>query len=342
MLKIDSFFTNFVVMRNDCDNINASCKEWQPDILGGGFECRKFSLGRLYDGEADFALVRLLCMKTPINKAVIYLHGYNDYFFQADMARKFTDEGIDFYAVDLRRHGRVWHRWQYHCDERDLTSYFAEIDSAIMSVRGTGVEDVTLIGHSTGGLTATLYAALFGKECKADRVIVNSPFYAWNLNAFNCNFLLPAARFIGGFLPNLKFAQPQCKGYGESLHSSLHGRWNYSLEWKPIEFAPVSAGWIKAISDAHDLLRKHGRLLSVPLLVLHSSTVVEQGDFNENFRCGDAILNPQAVRNFALHYLNDTVTKIVEIEGGLHDLVLSNPKAAEHTYKEMLRFISDK
>ena len=37
---------------------------------------------------------------------MLYLHGWNDYFFQTHVADYLTDLGYDFYAVELRRYGR--------------------------------------------------------------------------------------------------------------------------------------------------------------------------------------------------------------------------------------------
>ena len=38
--------------------------------------------------------------------AVLYLHGWNDYFFQTHLADVLRRAGFDFYALDLRRYGR--------------------------------------------------------------------------------------------------------------------------------------------------------------------------------------------------------------------------------------------
>ena len=37
---------------------------------------------------------------------MLYLHGWNDYFFQTHLADAFAALGFDFYALDLRRYGR--------------------------------------------------------------------------------------------------------------------------------------------------------------------------------------------------------------------------------------------
>ena len=37
---------------------------------------------------------------------MLYVHGYNDYFFQKHAADFYTGLGISFYALDLRKPGR--------------------------------------------------------------------------------------------------------------------------------------------------------------------------------------------------------------------------------------------
>lgn len=42
----------------------------------------------------------------PADTAVIYLHGWSDYFFHHRLADYYASLGIAFYAIDLRRYGR--------------------------------------------------------------------------------------------------------------------------------------------------------------------------------------------------------------------------------------------
>ena len=37
---------------------------------------------------------------------MLYLHGFNDYFFQTHLADAWLEAGFDFYALDLRKYGR--------------------------------------------------------------------------------------------------------------------------------------------------------------------------------------------------------------------------------------------
>ena len=59
------------------------------------------------------------------NKAVLYLHGYNDYFFQYQMGDSVIAHGMDFYAVELRKYGRSKLENQTWFELKDLSEYYA-------------------------------------------------------------------------------------------------------------------------------------------------------------------------------------------------------------------------
>jgi pimeloyl-ACP methyl ester carboxylesterase len=88
---------------------------WHPDFLDG-YEVTDLPLPGVSPapGEPeDVELVATLVRRLPANRsrtAVLYVHGWNDYFFQTHLADHLTDLGFDFYAVDLRRYGRSLRR----------------------------------------------------------------------------------------------------------------------------------------------------------------------------------------------------------------------------------------
>src|ERR1051325_9066427 len=79
-------------------------KRWQPDRLLPGFEALELGFPDDYDGPVVAALVRLPAGEAP-RGAVLYVHGFSDYFFQRQMAERFAAEGYTFHALDLRKFG---------------------------------------------------------------------------------------------------------------------------------------------------------------------------------------------------------------------------------------------
>ena len=64
----------------------------ETDVLGPPFEQRRITLADDFEGEVVATLVRRPA-PAPAGRAVLYLHGYVDYFFQTHLAEFFTDRG---------------------------------------------------------------------------------------------------------------------------------------------------------------------------------------------------------------------------------------------------------
>jgi alpha-beta hydrolase superfamily lysophospholipase len=78
---------------------------WLPDRLLPGFESLELEFPDDYDGRVLATLVRLP-QREASRGAVLFVHGFIDYFFQRHLAERFAMEGYAFYALDLRKHGR--------------------------------------------------------------------------------------------------------------------------------------------------------------------------------------------------------------------------------------------
>src|SRR6202042_2684456 len=63
--------------------------------------------------------------------AVLYVHGFTDYFFQRELADFFAARGLRFYALDLRKCGRARKPGQTAHYVSDLALYDKELDRAL-------------------------------------------------------------------------------------------------------------------------------------------------------------------------------------------------------------------
>ena len=95
---------------------------YEEDILGEGFQRTTLSLRDDYEGSAVATLVRRLS-DTVNGRSVLYIHGFNDYFFQREMACRLNERSFHFYALDLRKYGRSWLSHQKFNDIRDYTRF---------------------------------------------------------------------------------------------------------------------------------------------------------------------------------------------------------------------------
>ena len=102
---------------------------WKPDVMSG-FEQITLSGLAAPEGTVDVVLVRRRCAQDS-RQAVLYVHGYVDYFFQTHLADFYNAAGLNFYAIDLRRHGRSLREGQLpnytsDIDDMELTLYRLE------------------------------------------------------------------------------------------------------------------------------------------------------------------------------------------------------------------------
>ena len=219
---------------------------YQPDVLGEGYEQLKLSFPDDYEGAVCATLVR---KKAPQNtqKAVLYIHGFIDYFFQTEMAEQFNQHGYDFYALDLRKYGRSHLSHQKYYNVRDLNEYDAEITQALEIIGNEGYTAVLLAGHSTGGLITTLYAAHNPKHPLIKALWANSPFYDFNMHPIKRKLGVPQLSRLAKRFPDLKFPSELNKWYVPSLHQNEHGEWNFDLEWKQPSYSMVRISFVRAI-----------------------------------------------------------------------------------------------
>lgn len=308
--------------------------QWREDILGDGYQMRYFDQGQDYSGDVRSTVVR---KKSPCggDRAILYIHGYNDYFFQKEMGNRFVDSCYNFYAVDLRKYGRSILPGQKKFEARNLNEYYADIDSALAVMRADGIKDVKLMGHSTGGLITSCYMAE-KPDSIISALILNSPFLDWNKSDLMRKVLIPAVSGIGKIIPKLSISNGKSTVYGESLLADHHGEWNYNTDWKTFYPQKVNAGWIRAIDRAQSKLQK-GNVINIPVLLMHSDKSVHTDEWTEAAQHGDAVLNVDHISKYGKK-LGNNVEEAV-ISDGLHDLILSSPEPREKAYDAIFNFL---
>lgn len=287
-----------------------------------------------FDGPAVATLVRRPAPQ-PNGRAVLYLHGFVDYFFQAHMAAAYNERGYAFYALDLRRYGRSLRPHQRPNFCTDLREYYAEIDRALALIAGAGHSWLLLNGHSTGGLIGTLYADEGARRAQINALFLNSPFF--DLNAGPAQRLQAAiVAPLGAVLPTLPLGGVVSPLYAQSVHRAHRGEWEFDLRWKPIAGHPAYAGWLRAIMAGQRRLQA-GLGIACPVLLMHSARSHVGATWSDGFTSADCVLDVAHMRRYGPGLGRDVT--MVAVEGGLHDLTLSAAPVRARVFAELFAWL---
>jgi alpha-beta hydrolase superfamily lysophospholipase len=303
----------------------------EQDVLGADYESIRLSFDDDSEGEV---VATLIARRVPGRKAVLYVHGFVDYFFQAHLADFYVERGYSFYALDLRKYGRSLLPHQTPNFARSMSDYFPELDEAVRLIREEN-DLVLLNGHSTGGLVAALWADRVRGQGLIDGLFLNSPFLALNVPPALRVLAGPLVRVAARVRPTMIFPTGLSESYVHSIHRDHDGEWDFDLAWKPAKGFPIRMGWLSAIMRAHRQAHT-GLAVDVPVLVMASAR--SSRGRNGDAAGADLVLNADDIARWSTR-IGPHVT-CVRVDGGLHDLVLSPEAVRARVFAELDRWMS--
>lgn len=311
---------------------------WQPDVLGTGYQQRTIELGADPDGEGSICAV--LVRREPrssevVNGAVLYVHGFSDYFFQAELADFFAERGLAFYALDLRKSGRARRPGQTAHFASDLGEYDAELEQSLAVVTAECPDrPVLVVAHSTGGLVAPLWLnrrRLRGSVSPIAGLVLNSPWFDLQGKPVNRGPLTWAMRAAARVQP-FRVLNLGIGVYGTTLHTSGTGEWTFDVALKPLDGFPVTIGWLNAIRRGHAELHR-GLDVGVPSLVLRSTRTHYAPAYSAASDRADTVLDVRQIARWAGCLGGETT--VVPIDDARHDVFLSLPDVRRVAYERV-------
>ncbi|WP_456697763.1 alpha/beta hydrolase [Aeromicrobium sp. P5_D10] len=312
--------------------------DWVPDELGDGYEQHTIALGDDPDGEGtiEATLVRR-APPADVSAAVLYVHGFSDYFFQTEMADFFTDRGFAFYALDLRKCGRSRRPGQTGHYVSDLALYDQELAESLSIIRAeTGGKPVLLSGHSTGGLIVPLWLDRLNRRPGGSKgagiagLVLNSPWFDLQGKAWMRTIGTKVIEAYAKIKPKDIIKLPPTNAYGTSLHISAHGEWEFNTDYKPLDGFRVSYGWLTAVRRGQATLHR-GLDIGVPSLVLRSTKSRFASKYSPAVDEADAVLDVKQIARWS-GCLGDAIT-VVPIEGARHDVFISKDEPRKAAYE---------
>lgn len=309
---------------------------WRPDILGDGYEALTLELEDDEEGPVVATLVRYLPdPELRPARAVLYLHGWNDYFFQTELAEFWHGLGAAFYALDLRKYGRSLREHQSPNYVEDLAEYDEDLEAAAAQIHAELGQHarVLLMGHSAGGLVAALWARRRPDEVSG--LVLNTPWLELTGSTILRTLSMPLVHGLARSQPKAPLITVDPGFYARSLLARHGGEWEYDETLRPTPFFPIRPGWIQAILNGHAAVAR-GLDLPMPILMGASDRTVIQPRWREDMRTSDTVLDVDLLARRAV--LLGPVVTVVRIADGLHDLTLSVPPARARFYAEITRW----
>ncbi|MCU1573818.1 MAG: alpha/beta hydrolase [Micrococcaceae bacterium] len=336
--------------------------QWQPDVLGPGYESATLETPLPDGGVRVATLVRHLpAQPAPTDRVVLFLHGWSDYFFNRELAAFWADEGFSFYALDLHNHGRSLRPSSLGGYVGDLSEYDLELEHALAVIlRMPGHADgpvappknptgsrqagspaarvepaVVLMGHSTGGLVAAWWAGRH--PGRVTHLVLNSPWLEFHGSPLLRRALSASLRPIARRWPEARVPLPERNFYWRSISTSAGGEWELDDRMRPPGAFPVRVGWLQAVLAAQRELSR-GLRIDVPVLVLLSARSLNGMLWREAMRRADAVLDVRTMADRA-RTLGGNVS-LETIDGGLHDVLLSPPPVRQEAYRRLHAWIA--
>ena len=311
---------------------------WLPDLLGPDFEARTLTLADDDEGAVVATLIRHRPEQeepTRPARAILYLHGWNDYFFQRGLADYWHGQGAAFYALDLRKYGRSLREHQTPNYVDDLATYDEEIDQALDLIHADlgRYARVMIMGHSTGGLVGVLWAQR--NPGRAAGLVLNSPWLELTGSSLMRTLSTPLVSQMARYQPKAPLLIMDPGFYPRTILAAHGGEWEYEERWRPTPFFPIRPGWLDAVLTGHAQVAR-GLDLRIPVLVAVSARSMILPRWREEMREADTVLDVDLLARRAV-LLGRTVT-VVRIPGGLHDLTLSPAPVRAEFYAAVTRW----
>ncbi|WP_311244663.1 alpha/beta hydrolase [Microbacterium sp. WCS2018Hpa-23] len=322
--------------------------EWTADVLGDEFEQLTLELTADDEGPVVATLVRALpseqgwwdrlrgSRRLLEGVDVLYVHGWSDYFFQKRLARFWTARGARFFALDLRKYGRSLRDGQTPGYITDLATYDEDIAAALEAM-GRGAEGtasarrLVLLGHSTGGLTLSLWASRHPDAAAA--VILNSPWLEFQVASAR-PLIAPVAELQARWAPREVAPQVDLGFYTRAQQevADPDDPVDVNVLWRPVQTMAVHAGWFHAVLSGHAAVAA-GLSIDAPVCVLLSARFAAPTRWSEDLTRADSVLVVDNIARAALK-LGPSVT-VERIDGALHDVFLSRHEAREEAYRRL-------
>ncbi|MFT2112038.1 alpha/beta hydrolase [Marinomonas sp. 2405UD68-3] len=315
------------------------------DFLGSSFRSRGFQ-----NTQAKHATVcHLINHKHSheFSKAILYLHGYTDYFFQSELAEDIIKNDYAFYALDLQGYGRSIRPFSTPNECDSLDQYFDDLNIALTTIKEDGINEVVILAHSTGGLIASRFLQSLQQSLHNSAqsetlpavtgLILNSPFICLPFTPHKLKKMTRLVSTLVHLFPFYKKVSYKDKVYAKTLHKKFGGEWQYRLDFKPSNGFGLSFAWLKQVIKSQNTLVQ--QKLHIPTLLCCSEKSTYTAQNTHEVAQGDGALDVESMQQTARSIY--THLEIQTIPQGFHDLYLSKATARQHYLSAIKHWLTE-
>lgn len=197
----------------------------------------------------------------------------------------------------------------------------------------TGERPLVLLGHSTGGLTLSLWASRHPGAASA--VVLNSPWLEFQATEVGRAVVAPLIQARSKFRPLAPLPSLDPGFYTRAVSKRFDGEWEYKQQWRPDRGFPVTASFINAVFQGQAQVAR-GLSIDAPVLVMLSDKSYLQPKWSSEALEADVVLNVDSVARRAPD-LGPDVT-LHRVSEAFHDVFLSPAPIRAHAYAGMGRW----
>lgn len=107
----------------------------------------------------------------------------------------------------------------------------------------------------------------------------------------------PLFYFFGKVTPHIALHGGNLTAFGDSIHASRYGEWDYDLEKKPLGGHKKYIGWARAVFKGFDIIHSGRVDVGVPILTLTSTKSMFSAPYSEELNYADAVIDVKQSQN---------------------------------------------
>ena len=269
--------------------------------------------------------------------ALIWIHGYNDYYFHFHVGNELLKNGYDVYAITLRNFGKIAKDRRYIHYVKSWNSYFEDINNSLQWItKNKKHKKFVLYGHSTGGLISTIYMNEGKYKNIFNGLILNSPFfdfYGSDLEEFMIKYIF---YYIAYIFPTFVASSGSNKIYKVPFYKNMLKRYHFNQNYKLTYPSHVFVSYLQNAAYQQNRIQNNKINISKPILVLHSEKSTRWPECNDNTDC---VLDVNEIKKYSKLIGNNV--KLQSLNGAIHDVLLSKDKISKKGIDYVTKFLNN-